>query len=197
VKFDNKEGKYIRQDTDDALSDEDDFIGLCDAALSGHIKFRGPGVKPDVEMVLHYGDEIIKPREDLGDLDESRWEIGLSGQAQDPWTKTMYLPLQHAVSKEMFTLDASTSTSRRAVGNLLRHYERMRRAKPNHLPVVKLKTGGFNHSDQRIGWVVTPVLVVHGSVPRDDASVPDTSTSGVLGGDAIPDFNDALPESMR
>jgi hypothetical protein len=34
-------------------------------------------------------------------------------------------------------------------------------------------------------------------VLRDDAAMPDTSTSGALGGDAIPDFNDPLPENMR
>jgi hypothetical protein len=51
--------------------------------------------------------------------------------------------------------------------------------------VVKLKTGGFNHKDDRIGWVPTPVFAVVGRAPRDSAAKPDTSLSG--------DMSDTIP----
>jgi hypothetical protein len=82
---------------------------------------------------------------------------------------------------------ASTKTSRRAVGNLLRHYDRLRRSNANEVPVVRLRTGGYKHKESRVGWVVTPVFVVFGKTSRDSAAKPDTSTGGVLGGDSIPD----------
>jgi hypothetical protein len=61
----------------------------------------------------------------------------------------------------------------------------MLRTNANELPVVKLKVGGFNHKDERIGWVPTPVFAVVGRAPRDSAAKPDTSPSG--------DMSDAIP----
>jgi hypothetical protein len=63
----------------------------------------------------------------------------------------------------------------------------MQRTNPGELPVIKLKVGGFNHKDERIGWVPTPVFAVVGRAPRDSAAKPDTSSSGDMS-DAIP-FN--------
>jgi hypothetical protein len=80
----------------------------------------------------------------------------------------------------LFTFATSSMSGRRAVGNLLRHYDRMQRTHPNELPVVKLKVGGFQHKDERIGWVPTPVFAVVGRAPRDSAAKPDTSTQGQL-----------------
>ena len=42
-------------------------------------------------------------------------------------------------------------------------------------PVVRLKVGGFNHRDERVGWVPTPVLAVVGRAPKDSAAKPDSS----------------------
>jgi hypothetical protein len=71
------------------------------------------------------------------------------------------------------------------VGNLLRHYDRMQKTNPGEVPVVRLKAGGFNHRDDRIGWVPTPVFAVVGRAPRDSAAKPDTS--------AAADLNDQIP----
>jgi hypothetical protein len=60
---------------------------------------------------------------------------------------------QRADTQELFTYCASNVTSRRAMGNLLRHYDRMRRTTPDYYPVVRMKVGGFQHRDERVGWV--------------------------------------------
>ena len=52
-----------------------------------------------------------------------------------------------ADTDEFFTFTTSSRTGRRAVGNLLRHYDRMQRANPDEYPVVRLKQGGFEHKD--------------------------------------------------
>ena len=80
----------------------------------------------------------------------------------------------------------SSKTGRRAVGNLLRHYDRLRRSNTDEVPVVRLRTGGFKHKDDRVGWVTTPVFVVFGKTSRDSAAKPDTSTEAILN-DKIPD----------
>jgi hypothetical protein len=98
--------------------------------------------------------------------------------------------LQRCDTKELFTYSTQSKTGRRAVGNLLRHYNRMRRSTPDDVPVVRLQAGGFQHKDDRIGWVPTPMFVVVGHAPRDDAAKPelpppDTSPGG--------DMNDVVP----
>ena len=51
----------------------------------------------------------------------------------------------------------------------------MQKTHPDQYPVVRLKIGGFNHRDDRVGWVATPVLAVVGRVPKDSAAKPDSS----------------------
>lgn len=122
-----------------------------------------------------------------GDLDESQWDEGLDGRPADPWQHHQYLVLQDTETQELFTFVTSSQTGRRAVGNLLRHFDRTQKTKPDELPVVKLRTGGFQHKDSRVGFVTTPVFVVCGRTSRDSAAKPDTSTAGYLNDD-IPDF---------
>jgi hypothetical protein len=162
IKF-SKDGEFVRQDTEEVIDGEHDYLALCDQTLIGWLKFKGEGEAPEREMGLLYGGYQIPPREDLGDLNEAKWDVGLDGQPQDPWQHHMYLVLQDGSSKELFTYATSSKTGRRAVGNLLRHYDRLVKTKPGHVPVVRLRPGGFNHK----------------------ATAPDTSTQAVLN-DAIP-----------
>jgi hypothetical protein len=121
-------------------------------------------------------------REELGDTDAASWEMGLDGKPADPWVHAVYLVLQRTDNSELFTFVAQSQTARRAVGVLLRHYDRMQRTNPGFLPLVALKVGGFNHRDPRVGWVKTPVIAAMGQVPGDKAVKP-----------AAPDFNDDIP----
>ena len=61
----------------------------------------------------------------------------------------------------------------------------MQKTNPDELPVVRLRTGGFQHSDARVGFVITPVFVVVGRQPRDSVAKPDTSIGAYLN-DEIP-----------
>jgi hypothetical protein len=64
-------------------------------------------------------------RKMLGDLDEATWPSGLSGQPTDPWQHQMNLVLQDRATGELYTFSTSSMTGRRAIGNLLRHYDRL------------------------------------------------------------------------
>ena len=125
-------------------------------------------------MGLLFDGYEMPTRESLGDLDPSQWELGLDNQPADPWQHQINIVLQHNDTKELFTFSTSSKTGRRAVGNLLRHYERMQRTRPGELPVVRLGKGGYTHKDARVGWVDTPVFVVVGRAPRDGAAKSDT-----------------------
>jgi hypothetical protein len=187
IKF-SKDGKFVTNDDGEPISEAAEFIALCDETLVGWIRFNGDDTPPDRHQGLLYDGFVMPPRPSLGDLDEAQWPLGLSGQPQDPWQHQMCLVLQNVDSREMFTFSTTSVSGRRAVGNLLRHYDRMQRSGGNELPVVRLKPGGFNHRDDRIGWVPTPVFVAVGRAPRDSADRPDTSTAA--------DLNDAIPDHL-
>jgi hypothetical protein len=184
VKF-TKNGEYATADDDAVISDDIDFVALVDQTLIGLIKFNGEGAPPDRVMGLLYEGFVMPPRSSLPDLDRSKWELGLDGKPQDPWQHHVYLVLQKAETGELFTFVTSSVTGRRAIGTLLRHYDRMLRTHPDEYPVIRLKIGGFQHKDDRVGWVKVPVLAVVGRHAKDDASKPDTSLAA--------DMNDNLP----
>jgi hypothetical protein len=184
IKF-GKEGKYITHDDGEPVAEGAEFVALCDQTLVGWIKFNGDGEPPDRIMGLLYDGFQMPPRESLGDLDRSKWPAGLDKMPADPWQHQMYLVLQNVISLELFTFVTSSRTGRRAIGNLLKHHDRVRKAHPDDVPVVRLRVGGFNHSDPRVGWVKVPVFVVVGRRPRDSSAVPNTSPGG--------DMNDSIP----
>jgi hypothetical protein len=187
VKF-SKEGAFTTADDGEPVPETAEFIALCDETLVGWIKFnreKDSDAPPDRVMGLLYDGFVMPPRKTLGDMDQSQWEPGLAGTPEDPWHHQICLVLQNTETKEIFTFATTSLTGRRAIGNLLKHFDRMRRTNADELPIVRLKSGGFNHRDDRIGWVSVPVFAVVGRAPRDSAAKPNTS--------AASDMNDALP----
>ena len=139
------------------------------------MRFHKDGSPPDRMMGLLYEGFTMPPRANLGDLDPTQWEAGLDGQPADPWQHFNYLVLQRADTGELFTFTTSSKTGRRAVGNLLHHYNRLQKTNPDMFPVIRLKKGGYDHKDPRVGWVNTPVFAVVGRHAKDDTAKPDTS----------------------
>ena len=183
IKFD-KTGTFITPDDEGEVKDAIDFIALCDMTLIGWIKFNDDA-PPTRHMGLLYDGFVMPPRDSLGDFDPNDWSAGLSGEPEDPWKHQIYLVLQQSGTTELFTFVTSSKTGRRSVGNLLRHYDRMRKSNADEYPVVRLKRGGFEHKDERIGFVPTPVFAVVGRAPRDSAAKPDTSSGN--------DMSDGIP----
>jgi hypothetical protein len=186
INFDHKSSGFITRDDGEKISESRVFVALMESTAVGVIRFFGKGEKPEVHMALIYDGQLPPDRESLGDNDPEQWEEGLSGKKEDPYNKQNYLPLEDPETKEAFTLVTRTLTGIRAVGNLMRHYERLRKSHPDMNPLICLKVGGFNHRDERIGWVATPNLAVVGRHPKDTAAKADSSLSADMDGDAIP-----------
>ena len=185
IKF-SKEGNFVTADDGEPVSPDADFVALCDQTLIGWIRFHADGeTPPDRAQGLLYGGFVMPDRTSLGDTNSAEWPIGLSGQPADPWQHQICVVLQNTETNELYTFATTSQTGRRAVGNLLRHYDRMQRTNPGELPVVRLRPGGYQHRDERIGWVATPTFCVVGRAPRDSAAKPDTSIAA--------DMNDELP----
>jgi hypothetical protein len=185
IRFDGKKGEFLTLDDGEPILKDAEFIALCDETWRGWIKFNGEGQPPDRVGGLLYGGFVMPSRESLGDNDPNNWPIGLDNKPADPWQHQILVPLQHATTRELFTFGTTNPTGRRAVGNLLRSYDRTRKTAPDEVPVVRLQRGGFNHKDERVGWVHTPMFVIIGRTERDQAAKPDTSTGG--------DMSDEIP----
>jgi hypothetical protein len=183
IKF-SKEGRFVTADDDQPIAEDAEFVALAHQTMVGWIKFN-EDEPPTRVMGLLYDGFAPPPREELGDLDTATWDVGLDGRPADPWTHQNYLVLQHADTAELYTFVTASKTGRRAVGNLLHHYNRMLRTHPGELPVVRLKTGSFEHRDERVGRVKTPVFQVIGRAPQDSVAKPDTSVGADLD-DAVP-----------
>jgi hypothetical protein len=185
IKF-SKEGNFVTADDGETVSGDADFVALCDQTLIGWIRFHADGeAPPDRVQGLLYSGFVMPDRASLGDADPAQWPIGLSGQPADPWQHQVCIVLQNTKTNELYTFATTSQTGRRAVGHLLRHYDRMPRTNPGELPIVRLRPGGYQHRDDRIGWVATPTFDIVGRTPRDSAAKPDTSLAA--------DMNDELP----
>jgi hypothetical protein len=181
IKF-TKDGSFVAADDGTPISDEDTYLALCDETQISWIKFKGIGEAPDRVSGLLYDGFVLPSRESLGDLDHAQWEQGLDGKPADPWQHQIAIVLQNCESGELFTFTTTSNTGRRAVGNLLRTYDRLRGK--DELPLVKLKVSGFEHRDKRVGWVKVPAFMVVGRAPRDTA--PKSTSPADLLDDSIP-----------
>jgi hypothetical protein len=181
IKF-SKDGEFITQDDGATIAKDAEFVLLAEETQIGWIRFNGEGEAPERVMgLLFYGFEFPS-RESLGDDDPSTWEKGLNNEPSDPWQHQQNIVLQNRTTQELFTFSTSSKTGRRAVGNVLKHYDRMQRTAPGELPIVKLAKGGYEHKDSRVGWVDTPVFVVVGRTSKTGTAKPD------LLNDPVPSF---------
>jgi hypothetical protein len=171
IKFSGKSNKFCTVDDGSDIEDVD-YIALCPETLIGWIKFSGDDSPPERVMGLLYEGFQMPKREELGDLDQTQWPAGLNNAPQDPWLHQMALPLMNATTQELLVFTTLNETGRRTVGRLLQHYERMLRLNSDELPVVRLKVGGFNHRDPRVGWVSTPQFAIVGRTKRSDVAKP-------------------------
>jgi hypothetical protein len=188
----SKDHMFVTADDGAKIDDDVDFVALCDQTMFGLMKFDRNGGPPERHMGLLYEGFVMPNRATLGDLDRAEWELGLDGKPQDPWQHFIYLVLQRGDTGELFTYTTSSVTGRRAVGNLLRHYDRDQKTHPETYPIVRLKVGGFQHRDDRVGWVNVPVLAVMGRTPKDGVAQPDGSR-GPPDSSLAADMDDQIP----
>ena len=90
IKF-GKAGAFVTADDGEPVPESADFLALCAEVLIGWIRFYRDGeTPPDRVCGLLYGGFILPIRSTLGDNDETQWEPGLSGQAEDPWKHQIF-----------------------------------------------------------------------------------------------------------
>jgi hypothetical protein len=180
-----KDGKFRKTADDEEVPEGTELVVVYDQIQVGWIKFNGKGNEPDRKMGPVFDGFMPPPRKTLGDDDESQWQLGLDHKPADPWQHQVLIPLLNPKTDELLVFNTTSLTGRREAGNLIKHCDRVRKKEPDVYPVIRLKIGGFNHRDERVGWVETPKFAVVGSAPKDNAAA---ATSAI-----DKDLNDTVP----
>jgi hypothetical protein len=161
---------------DDAeISEGSEYVVIYDQVQAGWVKFTGKGQAPERKQGAIFDGFVPPARDTLGDDDKKTWEIGLNGKLRDPWQFQILLPLLSTADDELFVFQTSNITGRRACDAVIRMCGRMQAKEPDDYPVVRLRISGYEHDDERVGWVKTPAFDRVGKAPKSNAALADTS----------------------
>ena len=109
-------------------------------------------------------------RHELGDFDQSQWELDDKRQPRDPWQFTNELVLRGLETGDEFVFASSGKGGLGAVGELCKAYGRLYRQKPGMAPVIELSSDHYNH--KVFGKTYFPVLKLVDWVREPDAAEP-------------------------
>jgi hypothetical protein len=153
-----------------------EFTVLVTGITHGFIHFNGEGETPTIRETRLSDDTPEITREELGDLDESKWEPGLDDQPRDPWQEQFCVPMApRNGSGEVFRFVARSATAIRAVRRLLGVIRYHPNGKNGWLPVVKIGVVTY-HNKKYKRDMPKPVLgVVDWIAPEGAASVTPPS----------------------
>jgi hypothetical protein len=181
-----KDGVFRKPNDDEEIKEGTAFRVIYDQIQTGWIKFMGKGNPPERRMGAVFDGHNPPKREELGEMDQSEWDIDpMTGKPADPWQFQILVPMQRVEDGELFVFQTGSITGRRACDNLISACNRMQASEPDHYPVIKLRISGFQHRNERIGWVKTPAFERIGKSLKADAAVTQTSLDA--------DLNDEVP----
>jgi hypothetical protein len=93
-----------------------------------------------VEYIMRQPGKKLPERDELGDLDKTKWQLGPDDQPKDPWQNTRFVYLIDPVSAEAYTFVTASWGGRQAVNDLAEQIQRVRYANPGASPIVELRS---------------------------------------------------------
>jgi hypothetical protein len=121
----------------EALPMKQDVRLVVMATAAAWVKWEGG--KP-VRYIVRQAGVPFPEREELGDLDESKWEPGPDDKPRDPWQSTRFVHLTNPETASLFTFTTTSWGGRGAVIDLADAIVRYRGARPGAHPVVVLQS---------------------------------------------------------
>lgn len=175
-------GEYLVGQNDEEMAEGTRLVANMEELLIGWIKWEDG--KPSEQEMGRIVDGYTPPRrKDLGDTDETDWEVDTNGAPRDPWNFTNYLVMKEESGDKLFTFTTSSRGGLNAIGELCKVYGKEMRQRPNDYPIVALKVSSYRHSKKEYGKIFVPVLEVVGWAPKGDfvgpmAAVVDSDGDG-------------------
>jgi hypothetical protein len=141
------------------------------AASQGHIKFEGTKIV-DRRMVALGSAEQAPKREELGDADQSKWELGSDGRSKDPWRVTYEIPTVEVEGEKRHVVFTGSNTGFQiAFNKLFSAICRQVGDNPGKKPLIELSTSTFKG---KFGTVPRPEFVLTGWVASGEGTVDDS-----------------------
>jgi hypothetical protein len=155
-------GDWLAGQDEEELERGTQLVAVMDQLFIGWIKWVDS--KPE-EQRLGKVVEGYRPekRKELGDTDETLWEVDDQGRARDPWQFTNHLILRNPGTtgeddEDLYTFATSSRGGINAIGELCKAYGKAMRMKPEEWPVVELDVDSYNHSNKEFGRIKIPVI---------------------------------------
>ena len=143
----------------------------------------------EVQMVRIDQLHLRPRRQDLGEIDQDKWEMGVDGAPKDPWVPTARMILKHLDSDEFLIFTSSSHGGRGAVNDFCAAYDKDRLRFPGQVPVVRLGVRTYQH--KKFGKVPNPVFEIVRWATWDGSEAPPEATPSEQ---IRAELNDALPD---
>jgi hypothetical protein len=162
-------GDYLVGKNGDIMELGTRLVANMEELYVGWIKWKDK--KPTEQLMGRIFDGFKKAkREDLGDDDDTQWEVDKDGTPQDPWQETNYLLLKVPGSdsqEALYTFTASSHGGRGAITDLIASYVKQRKMRGlGEMPVVELGFSKYKHDTY--GWLKNPTFKIVGWAPAGE-----------------------------
>jgi hypothetical protein len=169
--FNGLDGKY--QSTGGEAADVEGvvFIAHLDETRKDWLRFNGEGNQPTLISVGIMEDAALPSREELGDMDQSLWEIDkIRGEPVDPWMEQIRVPLVSAnADGTVYELTSRSRTALYAIRGLIERYGRHPQRKKGLVPLVLLEVGTYFNRNLDVDKP-KPVYRIVGWVQKDGSA---------------------------
>jgi len=150
------------------------FIANMDELLAGWIRWESN--RPTDQIMGKVSDGYQAPRRsELGDRDDTDWEVDNNGKPRDPWQFSNYLLLKGDGDGELYTFTTSSKGGLNALGDLCKAYGKAMAQRPNEYPVIAVGVDSYDHPNRSFGRIKVPTFKITGWVSKavfaDDANV--------------------------
>jgi hypothetical protein len=150
----------------DKVPEGTEFVAYVQEVRKGWSKFEGKKLVEEKtgKPVLGF---VLPEREELGDLDQTKWPKNDAGQPTDPWVKQAFLPLENTATGQLVIFVSSSHGGMSAIATLCGSAARnIHRGNPR----IRLRVGSYKHP--KFGRVQVPEFTVIG---WDDPAIPAAS----------------------
>jgi hypothetical protein len=151
------------------------YVAYLPQALKGWVCFKD-GKVVDRRLGRTADRYQMPEREELGDSDQTKWEVGPDGKPHDPWGEQRYLPLLSIDGTEIVTYVTGSSGGRIAIQDLNRRYGYQLHIGKyqlhiGKLPIVALAVREYQHA--QFGLMESPRFEIVGwTDPAGEAPTP-------------------------
>lgn len=175
---------------DDEIPLGTEFVAHIDQLHRGWTKFKDGEVVDSILVKVADGNDLPE-REELDDLDQTKWERDGDGKPRDPWVKQWYLPLVSLDVGDVCTFVTSSAGGNSCIANLCRIYGNQQRK--DLLPIITLKTRSYNHKKYK--RIETPDFGIGGWHPSGQSAMTMTAANPKAGPAAAvnADMDDEIP----